>query len=422
VRNALVIPVSGEVDPAHLNIEQLDSRWAFLDVPSSRPGFRGVRYEERNDPFFQRWVASGRPARPTTRISFALGDPARFEVKLVGREIEVAVRPKLAPVAVKPPANLVLPIVTSAEIAPPRNRSLPVSSRLVVSAKPGPHPRPAIVPASETLSIDIASTELNRPYFDQQRLGLVLPFRGREPDYRIIEQMDDGAVVEVKGRLNTVGRLEQRFGHHPLLIGWEVLPGSEPETTRVALRFRAAGEVVVALDEQRAQLLIVPQPRSAEPLALVDPVEAATTISAVEGDQPLYLPFNGPVPTYTIERVGQHFAYVTFAGARLANPRVQFRSSQKAGSGLNYWLLAERPGQAGVRLALALNEAGFPKVYQDNQRLVIELARDQTLGANTSPKLPEPWQGALGPGRKQVPRSQVEDAPGPVLQSSGVGK
>ncbi|MDB5096711.1 MAG: hypothetical protein JWM80_1132 [Cyanobacteria bacterium RYN_339] len=445
-RGVLVIPVSGELDPKRLEIVQLNKRWAYLDVPASIPNFSGVKFEERADKTFQRWVMAKRPNRNTTRLSFALGAAANFDVKLEGKELLVTVRPQgdliakqpkaSAPVVAAKPAALVAvaPVVTApivsvpvaAPVAPIAAKPVvapvaakpvvaPVAAKPVVAVKPAPiaqlpvakpAAKPTVVLAKAPVPVKAQApakptTILDRPFFDQERHGLVVPYTGEIPLYRWSNQEDASVALEVKGAASVAGELEQSFKQHPVMKTWRVGPDAAAGTVQLAMTFRRPSEVVVAVDTARRQLLLIPQPRLTGEQV---PTAAAptTTLSAVKlpaDGQRLYISFTGKVPAYTIETVSSQFAYINFEAAKLETKSVQFFAPDFHPS-LNYWLLSERPLQGGVRLALALTQAGGPSVFEDrsNQRLVIELGGDDTqVGARSKPSFPAPWPGEHAP-------------------------
>jgi hypothetical protein len=418
-RGVLVVPITGDVDPKRLEVVQLNKRWAFLDVPASHPTFGGVRYEERTDHLFQRWVMAKRPDRNTTRLSFALGGAASFDVRVEGKEILVAVRPQGDLIAAKPantskpfvgvkPDESLKPLVAAKPVEAPKPAvaAKPVeAAKPVVAEKPvapvAPAAKPVAKPAEVLAQAPVKpATTLDRPFFDQDRHGLVVPYTGEIPLYRWSNQEDEAVALEVKGTA-TGGNLEQSFKQHPVMKTWRVGPDAKAGTVQVAMSFRRPSEVVVAVDTARHQLLLIPQPRLAGDAA---PVAAApaTTLSAVKlplDGQRLYIPFTGKVPTYSIETVNSRFAYINFDAAKLEAKAVQFFAPDFHPT-LNYWLMSERPLEGAVRLALSLAQDGGPAVYEDrsNQRLVIELGNDDTMvGYRTKRQLPSAWPGEHAP-------------------------
>jgi hypothetical protein len=302
------------------------------------------------------------------------------------------VSPVLAGLAPVAPVDAA-PVVTAPVAEKPA--AAPVAPKPVAKK---PVAKPAEVLAKAPVK---PATTLNRPFFDQDRHGLVVPYTGEIPLYRWSNQEDAAVTLEVKGATSVAGELEQSFKEHPVMKTWRVGPDATAGTVQVAMSFRRPAEVVVAVDTARQQLLLIPQPRLAGEAA---PAAAtpATTLSAVKftaDGQRLYIPFSGKVPSYTVEAVSSRFAYINFEGSALASKAVQFFAPD-AHPTLNYCLMSERPQQGGVRLALSLAQAGGPAVYEDrsNQRLVIELGDHETLvGARSKPLVPAPWPGQHPP-------------------------
>ena len=170
-------------------------------------------------------------------------------------------------------------------------------------------------------------------------------------------------------------------------------------TVQVAMNFRQASELVVAVDPTQKQLLLIPQPRGAADESVLADAPTTTLSQAqlpLDGRQ-LFVPYTGQAPAYTIEQVTPEFAYVNFENARLDSRGVQY-TAPSFHTTLSYWMLSERSEQLAVRLGLALHQAGSVAVFQDrtNQRLVIELDGNAIqLGARTRTKsrLPSEWPG-----------------------------
>jgi hypothetical protein len=311
----------------------------------------------------------------------------------------VAAAPVVAPV-IKPivPISPVLAPVARPMAPAPVLAAKPAAPAPVAKPAAKPVAKPAVVLAQAPVPAKPA-TVLDRPFYDQDRHGLVVPYTGEIPLYRWSSQDDASAALEVKGAAAVAGELEQSFKQHPVLKTWRVGPDAAAGTVQVAMSFRRPTELVVAVDTARHQLLLIPQPRMAGDAA---PTAAAptTTLSAVKlptDGQRLYIPFTGKTPAYTIETISSQFAYINFEAAALETKSVQYFAPDFHPS-LNYWLMTERQGS--VRLALALTQAGGPTVFEDrsNQRLVIELGGDDAMaGVRSKAKVPAPWPGEHAP-------------------------
>jgi hypothetical protein len=362
----LVIPVAGKLKAQRLEAVQLNQRWAYLDVAGAVPAFTGVRYGHPDAPAFDRWVMARRPGRDVTRFSFALSAGADVSVKSTPGALLVAVRPKAmllgrADAAKRP--------VTAVKAAP-----LQLAGRSLVA----------------------------RPYFDGSRFGLVVPYVGETPRFRWEQRGDRRAVLALKGHVNAVGVMHQRFKQHPVMAGWRLAPRTEPGVVELALDFSRAAEVVVVADPARRHLLLIPQPRlAAHDDAPVASEGAKTVLAEVERDAQnaiIYLPFNGEAPAYTVEQVSPTFAYVDFVQSRMAAKGVTFHAPEERGQ-LNYWLCAERPKAGRVRLALSLNSAAAPRVFEDRERRRLVVVLDPGQSANlapgrSGPHAPALWEGA----------------------------
>lgn len=378
-RNLLVVPIEGRLDARRLGVVHLNAHWAYLDVPNSRPTFTGVRFENRHDALFQRWVMAKRPERNTTRLAFALGGAADIAVKAEAHDLLVAVRPHETMLG-----SLPAPVLPHVDLTP------------AIAAKPA-----AKKPAARVLAaapVRVAA----RPYFDEGRYGLVIPFSGSTPLYRWEQKGDRGAVLDLRGDIQTNGALLQHFDHHPVMRSWR-LQRDGADVVRVALRFNRDADLVLAADPLHKQLLLIPQPRlpGDDQQAKATPAAPKTILSAVQRDltsQQIYIPFSGPTPRYSIEQVTPTFAYVNFAGSSLQPEGVHFFAPAYNPS-LNYWLFSERPHRASVRLALALTQPGRAHVFEDrlSHRLVVVVdgaaPKTALVPGRTALLWPRPWPG-----------------------------
>jgi hypothetical protein len=176
---------------------------------------------------------------------------------------------------------------------------------------------------------------------------------------------------------------------------------------------------VVVADPARRQLLLIPQPRLASVEDAPVASEGARTVLAEAERDPhspvIYLPFNGEAPAYTIEQVSPTFAYVDFVQSRMAGAGVTFHAPEDRGQ-LNYWLCAERPKAGRVRLALSLNTAAAPRVFEDRDRrrlvVVLDPGQSATLAPGRSgPHAPSPWEGANPAAHNPGAKPRVDFGP-----------
>ena len=431
-RGLLVVPISGNLKVRDLDVVRLSQRWSYLDIPHSRPTFTGVRYENRADKFFQRWVMARRPQGDVTRISFALGAPANIDVELAGNELLIAVRhdapmlgsapkakPAVAPVAtaVKPVETAVKPVETPVRpvetpVKPVETAVKPVETSINPETKPAP--RIAVKPATRPAPIAVArrnpipggviETRLRRPFYDAERFGLVIPYEGRTPMYRWRAKGERGVKLELKGDVVNAAHLQPEVRRHAAVGSWKFDRRPEGGALALEMSFARPSELVVAADPERKQLLLIPQPRMHGERASekMKPQAALDTVGMDRDGTNLFIPFQGKVPQYTIEQVNPSFAYIDFERAALREAGVQFYAPDYHPT-VNYWMVTQPEGTTTVRLAVALARPGAAAVYQDpSQRRLVVVVGDnapvvQATGPRT-PRMPDPWPGAIKPG------------------------
>ncbi|MEB3221516.1 MAG: hypothetical protein VKS61_05515 [Candidatus Sericytochromatia bacterium] len=432
----LVIPVqSGRIARSNVETVRLNKRWSYIDVAGAVPAFSGVRYHEREDKRFQRWVMARRPGRDITRVSFAVGVPSRLDVKVADDAVLVAVRPVGTALAQGP--------VTSsrreAVAATPRRASAPVAARMpaagpAVVAQPvavaaaesdkAPEAAPKMVeaapkaaeakPTAHRLAVraglarrspvsGLAESRVRRPFYDAERFGLAIPYEGRAPLYRWARRSEQGAVIELKADVLSPSHLQPDARRTGAWGSWKLGRRSHRGPLALELAFSQPSEVSIAADPERKQLLVIPQPRIAKvAVAEASPVRSALAPLVVDqAGSNLFIPFRGEVPRYVIEQVTPTFAYVVFEAASLRDGGIQF-FTPNAHPALNYLLVTQPEGTSTVRLAVSLSQPAAAAVYQDpaNTRLVVTLAQDTPMVQATGPKalrVPEPWPGAARP-------------------------
>lgn len=400
-RNLLVVPVvAGTLPITDLKVVQLNKRWAYLDIPGTRPNFTGVKFENRNDKLLKRWVMAKRPSRNITRVSIALAGDADVDVKVENRQILMAVRPKVTMLGQVPVATVATAPTPVRQAA---SRPLPISVAHRTLAPRAKAPKVA--------------TQLRRPFFDENRYGLVIPYQGETPLYRWTTTSDKHAVLDIKGDMASVGNLLQSFKRHPVMASWRIERRRAAGIVRVGLTFNRSAELVVAADANRKQLLLIPQPalKDEHDVAAGYGRAAKTVMAAIERDansQHIFIPFEGAVPTYTIDQVSPTFAYLNFEKSSLKNSGVHFFSPDFHPN-LNYWLFSERNQGPTVRLALALTQPGRPSVYEDkSQRRLVVVIGDQAVQAKaigrTSPQQPGVWVGPSRPAAYKPVPTKVE--------------
>jgi hypothetical protein len=446
----LAIPVqAGRVSPTAISSVRLNKRWSYIDVAGAVPTFSGVRYQERDDVRFQRWVMARRPGRDVTRVSFAVGVPSRLDVKVTDGAVLVAVRATGSTLAglPKPVARREAEVASGKPVA--RRESEVASAkpavRVAVAALPGtrsdddrssarkpavpdpvsgaegtvasvestPASKPAAALSKLALQAGLArraalpglvESRVRRPFYDAERFGLAIPYEGRAPLYRWARRSEQGAVIELKAEVLSPTHLQPEARRTGAWGSWKLSRRAGRGPLALELAFSHPSEVSIAADPERKQLLVIPQPRIAKvAVAEASPVRSALAPLVVDqSGGNLFIPFRGEVPRYVIEQVTPTFAYVVFEAAALRDGGVQF-FTPNAHPALNYLLVTQPEGTSTVRLAVSLSQPAAAAVYQDptNTRLVVTLAQDTPVVQATGPKalrVPEPWPGAARPG------------------------
>lgn len=398
--SVLVLPIEAGSLRAHgFDVYRLSARWSFIDIPHAKPAFSGLKYQERQDKFFQRWVMAKRPGRDTTRISFALGQPAHIDVEVAEHEVRIAVRPD-TPIIGAAPASTEKPdaVLATAPVRPATQANGATSAaRTAVK----PLSKSAVKPtAVAQVAAEPINTHMRRPFYDAERFGLVIPYEGQTPMYRWRTKDEGNAVLELKADVVSPTHLQPDARRHGDFGSWTFGRPARPGLLAIDMSFARPSEIVVAADPERKQLLLIPQPRlQIDGAAATAPAHASLATVALDstGDN-LFIPFNGSVPRYTIEQVNPSFAYINFERAALSHDGVQFFAPDYHPT-LNYWMVTQPTGTTTVRVAVALARPGAAAVFQDqrNGRLVINMGGDAPIGMASgarAPRVPEPWPGA----------------------------
>lgn len=295
----------------------------------------------------------------------------------------------------------------------PRSLSLPRGLALPAGSTRKPLTRVSIAPRNSALAIAYvppvsrpllaplpgARTTLGRPFFDEERGGLAVPYQGQVPRFRIDAHGNESTVLELQGSTTLPGRLTQSFKHHPLMASWEMERHPALGTMSLSLRCRRPADVVVAADPLHHQLLVIPQPRLAQVVDLAaapGPVSLLAAAQLPSEGRHLYIPYQGSAPACRTAQVAPDLVYLDFPNARLAARAVQFFSPDYHPT-VAHWLMSSLP-DGGVRLAVALTQPGGAAVYQDrtNQRLVVELGEAPgRIGGIAIATVPAEWPGEL---------------------------
>lgn len=390
VQHQLVIPiVRGHITPGSIKTYRLNQRWSYIDIEGTLPTFSGVRYEERPDFKFQRWVSARRPHRPATRVSFASGVDVRLDVRTTPQAVLVRVVPTAAS-----------QLAQKANAAPPAVRSVP--TRLTATPVNTFVPRLASKPSTKL------HTTLTRPYYDEERFGLVFPYEGRVPLFRYVSKSANKVVLEFKAAV----RHESHLQKEPVVTDqwgdWRLVRPAKGPFLHLEMNFSQPSELSIAADPGRRHLVLIPHPRSPKQVAAAPQAEGSHLypVSLDQREENLFIPFSGAVPHYVIERVSPTYVYLVFSGATLRDEGVQLRTST-VGSPLRYALLSQPERGKTVRLAVSLAVPAAVRVFQDasQSRLVVSLDRHAESPATDDKgglQVPLPWPNSSG----QVPTTE----------------
>lgn len=421
----LVVPVvAGTLTAADVSRVKLSKRWSYIDVAGSLPNFVGVRYEERPDFTFQRWVMARRPGQNITRVSFASGVHVQLDVDVTAKAVTVAVVPQETLLTKRPASDVARNSV--ARRSDPREAFYQTQATLPPGSEPSEDTAEAPAKARPIISADamlkrnpvpagVIETRVRRPFYDEERFGLAIPYEGRTPLFRYASKSQDSAVIELKADVLSAAHLQEEARRSLNWGSWKMNRKGRPGVLTLELDFAKPSEVSIAADPERKQLLIIPQPKLSQ-VAVAEVSAVRSSLSPVQLDQSgehLFIPFQGQVPRYVIEQVTPTFAYVVFEAAALRDAGVQFQTPLDHPR-LNYTLVTQPEGTSTVRLAVCLARPAAAAVFQDptNTRLVVSIGRDAPVAQSTGPRalqVPQPWPGAV---------REVPSVPTSALQSN----
>lgn len=378
----LVIPVvRGHIPPTAIRTYRLNRRWSYLDIEGALPTFGGVRYQERADFKFQRWVSARRPQRAALRVSFASGVPVRLDVRTTPRAVLVRVVPTHAVKIARAKTRVTRHVLQRRTIRQPAARL--ALGRTARPLKPHPISKP--------------ETTLSRPYYDEERFGLVLPYEGRVPLFRYVSKSARNVVLEFKAAVRHDSHLQ-----HDRVVSenwgeWRLARSTRGAFLHLEMNFNRASDLSIAADPSRQHLVLIPQPRPAKRLAATSGTEPSFLFPVLldQREENLFIPFSGAVPRYVLERVSPTYVYLVFSAATLREAGVQLRTST-IGTPLRYALISQPESSKSVRLAVSLAVPAGVKVYQDipHSRLIVALDRhaQQPAPSDTNePQMPLPW-------------------------------
>jgi hypothetical protein len=279
------------------------------------------------------------------------------------------------------PEGSPLPSPEPTEVPSPEPSPLPsaelVRPQVVITPPPvHPSPRPTARPRPTPKPHVAIHTRFNNAYYDHSRQALVVSYAGDVPAYGLQTLSPTSMVLEFPHTaLTRKTSLVQAFSYHPVLTRWMARGQGADGSVQVTFNTAGPGEVLVAVDPAHHQLLLLPQLQGTLELPPNMPATAGTTFGRAYFDAAtgaVVLPYSGQTPLYAIEPVSASYLYLDFINAGLEPAGIQFENLG-ANPNLTFWLLARRPQQTTVRMALNLPYPGYVRVLDDraNQRLLL---------------------------------------------------
>ncbi|MEB3197819.1 MAG: hypothetical protein VKP62_11505 [Candidatus Sericytochromatia bacterium] len=278
------------------------------------------------------------------------------------------------PVTPPSPATLTAPSPQVRRWLPPTPAPVllqPIPPKRPPLPEPGPieTPLPVVRPPSQASRpgpLEPPRTRITAARYASDRHVLVLPYEGEAPNFEITALAPAELRVDLT-RTILAGPAERgtKVGGDPVLVGWSVTPDAARGSSVVKLSLTGAGEVVVARDDVRREILLFPQ-LTAESASVTDG-SVRTVLGPATFDEQvggLAMDYRGEVPKYNITRLTRSLIYVDFPRAALNPTAVQF--DQVTNSPLvSFWLFAPRPAREAVRAVLILPYGGQVQLLED---------------------------------------------------------
>jgi hypothetical protein len=463
-RQVVVVPFSGPASDFSSHLLENDPRWIYFDFQDAMPEKPGSSGGALAGKTFERWAMSRRPGGKSTRLSLLRRDRApiaaqihadRHQIWILdpSRTVITGIKPTPKPKPKAAPKKLVpapWPTVHSTPRPSPRPTAQP-TARPTVHPTPRPIPRPTVRPtvAPERLTpiMEVPpeplptprptpTARLRRPVpvitpipavaptpapivrptprpkpaikstfsevtFDPARQAVVLPFTGLTPSFTVLQASPTILYVDFPGaRLSKAGTVVQSVERPVALARWMAGDSEEDGVVRVTLNLTGRGEVVVAHDPVRKQILLVPQVLGSvekAPASAQDVVNTVFVRATFDRKlDALVVPYYGRTPLYAIEQISNQSVYINFLNAAVNPVGVQFDAVENHPL-ISFWLMAKRPDHNLVRVAMNLPFGGHVRVLDDqvNKRLLLVpqlgLAPSSPAGAesnDTPPPVP----------------------------------
>ncbi|MFN3428668.1 MAG: hypothetical protein ACK46X_01815 [Candidatus Sericytochromatia bacterium] len=410
-RGMIVVPFQGPTPEFRSGVLETDRRWVYFDFDQAIPAAGPRPYGRFADKVFLRWAMARRPQRTAaTRLSVRLAAARTLSTEVhpeVGQiwitvpdrfpPSQLSVQPEPVPPAMLPfplPSGISTPtpvtpegspLPSEAPTAPPTPTPAPsatpdlVKPQPLLTPPPAPSPRPTRKPTPKPTTTPkpkpTIATRFGGAYYDHGRQALVVSYTGAVPAYSLQALSPTSLELDFpRTALDKKGTLMQAFSYHPVLTRWMAKELSADGLVRFTFNTAAPGEVLVAVDAARKQLLILPQLQG--DLELPTPAPAtSTTFTRAYYDTAtgaLVLPYQGQTPLYAISPISANYVYLDFIYSGLSPAGVQFETLPP-NTGLAFWLLAKRPDCPVVRVSANLPFPGYLRVLDDkaNQRLML---------------------------------------------------
>jgi hypothetical protein len=272
--------------------------------------------------------------------------------------------PVPTPVPTPRPTPVPTPRPTPRPTPVPTPRPTPVPT-LAPIATPLPVVRPPQRPTRPTV-IEPPRTRIGRPSYSRERYVLVLPFEGEAPNFEITSLAPAELRVDFSRSLMLGPAVSGgRAPGDPVLMGWTVNPDVTRGVTSLRLSLTGVGEVVVARDDARKEILVIPQLTGEA--ATAAGVQVRSVLGPALYDEQvggLALDYRGEVPRYTITKLARGLVYVDFPQSALNPTAVQFDTVPNSPL-MSFWLLAPRPGRDSIRAVLILPYGGNVQLLED---------------------------------------------------------
>jgi hypothetical protein len=220
-------------------------------------------------------------------------------------------------------------------------------------------------PAARPIRLEPPRTRFGTPSFAPERHALVLPYEGEPPNFEITALAPAELRVDFTRSLLAGQPVSSpRQTSDAVLATWSATQDATRGVTSLRLALTGAGEVVVARDDARQELLVFPQ-LSAES-SPTTPGTVRTVLGPATFDEQvggLALDYRGEVPRYTLTRLTRNVVYLDFPEAALNPMAVQFDTVNNAL--MSFWLIAPRLNREAVRAMLVLPYGGNVQLLED---------------------------------------------------------